>query len=129
MHIRTFTGAAVVCLGLLAANSAMAATPNLTLSTGTGNWAATTCGEFSHLDSTAQANLVTQATEDEPSLTSNSGSTNATDPSASNSTDRIRQPNPLTPGLLISACQAATPSTTLRDAFSAAQPTEAPPVP
>ena len=124
MRIEILTGAAVLCLGLFGANSAMAAGPNIALSLGTGSWGATTCGDFTKLDPTAQASLITQVGEQDPSLTSNSGASDTTQ-STTNMT-AIKQPNPLTAGKLVSACEAATPSTTLEDAFSAASPTDAP---
>ena len=125
MRIKILTSAAVLCLGLFGANSAMAAGPSIALSLGTGSWGATTCGEFTKLDPTAQASLITQVGEQDPSLTSNSGASDATQSTTKDMT-AMKQPNPLTAGKLVSACQAATPSSTLEDAFSAASPTDAP---
>src|SRR5450432_2489385 len=102
MRIKILTSAALLCVGLFGANSAMAAGPSIALSIGTGSWGATTCGEFTKLDPTAQANLITQVGELDPSLTSNSGTLDATD-STTKLAAPSKQPNPLTAGKLVSA--------------------------
>src|SRR5207302_900656 len=78
-----------------------------------------TCGEFLKMDSTAQANLVNEAGKVDSSLTSNSG-TNSSNTSTDNAAASVTKPGvPLTAGQLVAACQAATPSSTVSDAYSA----------
>ena len=111
MRIRTLTGTAIVCLGMLGATAAMADNAAAT-GAGTGTWGATTCGDFTKMDATAQANLVIQIGQTDTSLTSNSGAT------AKAGAASTTPSTPVTAGQLVAACQAATPASTLQDAIS-----------
>ena len=108
MRVQILMGSAILCLGMFGATTAMAAGA-------AGTLGGTTCGDFIKMDATAQASLVTDAAKSDSSLTSNSGTTN--NGAAAGTT---KPATPLTAGQLVAACQAAAPTSTVLDAFSAA---------
>src|SRR3569623_1312656 len=81
MRIELITGAAVLALGMLGSSAALA--QNATTGGLSGTAGAMTCGDFTKMDSTAQANVITQANgaNSTSSLTSNSGAGSAGTPS------------------------------------------------
>ena len=144
MRIELITGAAVLALGMLGSSAALA--QNATTGGLSGTAGAMTCGDFTKMDSTAQANVITQANGANSTsyLTSNSGAGSAGTPSgdgtsgggnASSSPNMASNSNssgtasgstagstaagtPLTAGQLVAACQAASPTSTLQDAYA-----------
>jgi hypothetical protein len=109
MRVQILMGSAILCLGMFGATTAMAAAA-------AGTLGGTTCGDFIKMDATAQASLVTDAAKTDSSLTSNSGSANTNGSTAA----ATKPATPLTAGQLVAACQAAAPTSTVLDAFSAA---------
>lgn len=113
MRIQLLVGGAMVAAALMGGSAFAQAQSQTDIS---GTLGAMSCGDFAKLGPTAQADALKQIGAPNPagSLTSNSGSgdngANATAPSAAGT--------PLTAGQLIAACQAASPTTTVHDAFS-----------
>ena len=113
MRIQLLMGGALVAAALMTGGAYAQAQPQTDIS---GTLGAMSCADFTQMGPTAQADALKQVGAPNPagSLTSNSGSgdagANATAPSAAGT--------PLTAGQLIAACQAASPTTTVHDAFS-----------
>jgi hypothetical protein len=114
MRVITLTAGAALALSMFVAPSVMAQTLS---------GPATTCGEFLALSASAQDSAVKdyQMTTTDASLTSNSGTTGTAAGHTGFGTKDVQPENApqVTAGAIVSACQAASPSTAVRDAFSA----------
>jgi hypothetical protein len=136
MHTKTALACVTLLVGALSAGSALAQNaPSATGALAGGN-GSMTCGDFLQLSHGEQASLAGSIKMDSTpsSLTSNSGfgsannnsgtadnSTNSGNPSSTspgNQNGTLGPDTPLTSGQLVAACQAASPTTTLQDAYS-----------
>lgn len=110
MHIKSIAIGAVLALGVMGSGAALAqSSTNLPTAVG-----AMTCYDFTQMSASAQTGALPQ-TDQNSSLTSNSGVNNTTKQGAN--TDSAVAPL-LTAGQLVAACQAAAPSSTVQDAYS-----------
>ena len=136
MHTKTALACATLLIGALSAGSALA--QNAPAATGAlaGGNGSMTCGDFLQLGHDQQASLAGSIQMDatSSSLTSPSGvgsannnntsangsamSGNASSKSPGNQNGTVVPLTPLTSGQLVAACQAASPTTTLQDAYS-----------
>lgn len=115
MRAKIIAGAAVLACALLGSGSAFAAGAPASADSLSGSVGAMTCGQFQGLSADARKDIVQQIGASAPNsaLTSNSGAAS----SNTNSSVAVAG-SPLTGGQLIAACQAATPATSLIDAYS-----------
>jgi len=116
MRISLLVGSATL-VALLSASATLAQAQNSTDIS--GPLGAMTCSSFMELSPTAQADQLKQYGQTNPagSLTSNSGAS-TTPANGAASVASSATGTPLTAGQLIAACQGASPSLTVHDAFS-----------
>ena len=113
MHTKMIVAGSLLAIGLLGSGAAQAQNASSSLS---GTVGAMTCSDYTRLSADAQASLLTQTDQSNSSssLTSNSGVAANSDKSSNSGAAAI----PLNSGQLIAACQAASPSSTVQDAYS-----------
>ena len=110
MHIKAIAIGAVLVFGAMGSGAALAQS-STQLPSSVGSMS---CSEFGQMSASAQAGALPQASTDS-SLTSNSGVNNST--KQGDNTSSAVAPL-LDAGQLVAACQAASPSSTVQDAYS-----------
>jgi len=110
MHTKAIAIGTFLALGVMGSGAVLAqSSTDLPSSVG-----AMSCSEFTQMSASAQADALPQAKADS-SLTSNSGVNNSS--SKSDNTSNAAAPL-LNAGQLVAACQAASPSSTVQDAYT-----------
>ena len=114
MRIQLLASGAVLVLGMLGASASVAQAQNSTDIS--GPLGSMTCSAFTALSPTAQADALKAA--DANSLTSNSGASTTAGNGKVTAGGTTAAGAPLTEGQLIAACQAASPTSSVHDAYS-----------